>query len=247
MMPQHEIDEIAAHSVGLPAEELVAWAAGRFAPRLAFASSLGAEDQVLTDMIARLAPSMAIFTIDTGRLPQETYDLLDATRARYGLAIEVLFPRAEDVEPLVSRQGPNSFRRGVGRRKACCNARKVKPLRRRLAGLDAWVTGLRREQAVTRSDLRAVEWDQAHGLVKINPLADWAQQQVWDYIAARRVPYNALHDRGYPSIGCAPCTRAVEPGPDVRAGRWWWELPEHKECGLHGVDGAPVRAGGTEA
>lgn len=241
-MLQHELDEIATLTAGLPAEGLLAWAAARFGPRLAFASSLGAEDQVLTDMIARLAPSMAIFTIDTGRLPQETHDLLEATRARYGLAIEVLLPQAQDVEELVNCQGTNSFRCGVQQRKACCHARKVKPLCRRLAGLDAWVTGLRREQAVTRSDLRSVEWDEAHGLVKINPLADWTQQQVWDYIAARGVPYNALHDRGYPSIGCAPCTRAVEPGQDVRAGRWWWEQPEHKECGLHVVDGALVRA-----
>jgi phosphoadenosine phosphosulfate reductase len=233
MSEQMNIEKLAGETANLAPEDLLAWAAERFAGRVTLASSLGAEDQVLTDMIARATPSIAIFTIDTGRLPPETYDLLEATRARYGLKIEVFFPAAQDVEPLVSERGPNFFRRSVEDRRLCCQVRKVRPLERRLAGLAAWITGLRREQAVTRARLERIEWDESHGLVKINPLADWTETQVWDYIRQHEVPYNALHDQGYPSIGCAPCTRAVAPGEDVRAGRWWWETPEHKECGLH--------------
>lgn len=240
-MSRDMVGEFIAATAGLSAEAILAWAAKQFGPRIAFASSLGAEDQVLTDMIARASLPIAVFTIDTGRLPRETYDVLEATRRRCGLEIEALFPAAADVEPLVSRHGPDFFRRSVEDRKLCCHVRKVLPLRRRLAGLDAWITGLRREQAATRTDLARIEWDAANGLVKINPLADWTRQQVWDYLHAHDVPYNALHDRGYPSIGCAPCTRAVAPDEDIRAGRWWWERPEQKECGLHVVDGKLMR------
>lgn len=240
-MHEGQFDEIVSLTAGLQGESLLSWAAQRFGGRVAFASSLGAEDQVLTDLIARVAPSIPIFTIDTGRLPPETYDLLEDTRARYGLTIEVLFPDPADVEPMVRERGPNLFRRSVEDRRLCCHARKVKPLQRRLAGLEAWVTGLRRQQAITRSELRAVEWDEVHSLVKLNPLADWTQDQVWDYIRAANVPYSRLHDQGYPSIGCAPCTRAVAPGEDIRAGRWWWEQPQHKECGLHVAGGKLVR------
>lgn len=241
-MSRDMVGEFIAATAGLSAEAILAWAAKQFGPRIAFASSLGAEDQVLTDMIARASLPIAIFTIDTGRLPQETHDVLEATRRRCGLEIEALFPAAADIEPLVRQYGPDFFRRGVEDRKLCCHVRKVLPLRRRLAGLDAWITGLRREQALTRADVAPVQLDAANGLVKINPLADWTQQQVWDYLHAHDVPYNALHDRGYPSIGCAPCTRAVAPGEDIRAGRWWWERPEQKECGLHVVDGKLMRA-----
>lgn len=241
-MNKERFDEIVPLTTSLSAESLLSWAVGLFGSRVAFASSLGAEDQVLTDLISRVAPSMPVFTIDTGRLPQETYDLLEETRTRYGLSIEVLFPDPADVEPMVRERGPNLFHRSIENRRLCCHVRKVKPLERRLSGLEAWVTGLRRQQAVTRSDLQAVEWDEAHQLIKLNPLVDWTEERVWDYIRARNVPYNRLHDRGYPSIGCAPCTRAVAPGEDVRAGRWWWEQPEHKECGLHVVDGRLVRA-----
>jgi phosphoadenosine phosphosulfate reductase len=234
MSDKIDIAKLVTETANFAPEALLAWVAERFAGRVALASSLGAEDQVLTDMVAREGWAIPVFTLDTGRLPPETYDLLEATRTRYGLAIEVLFPNAADVEPLVSERGPNFFRRSVEDRRQCCQVRKVRPLQRRLAGLGAWITGLRREQAVTRARLERVEWDESYGLVKINPLADWTETQVWDYLRAHEVPYNALHDCGYPSIGCAPCTRAVKPGADVRAGRWWWETPEHKECGLHG-------------
>jgi len=235
-----DIAAMLAQTAKLSAEQMLTWAAERFGQRVAFASSLGAEDQVLTDMLARVGAKLAIFTLDTGRLPQETYDVLAATRERYGLKIEVLFPQAAQVEQLMTSRGPNSFRESVEERKLCCHIRKVLPLRRRLAGLDAWITGLRREQAATRTLLARVEWDTANGLLKINPLADWSAEEVWTYIRGNDVPYNALHDRGYPSIGCAPCTRAVAAGEDIRAGRWWWESPVHKECGLHVADGKLV-------
>lgn len=218
------------------AKQILAWALDRFHPRLALASSFGAEDVVLIDLLAELDSRARVFTLDTGRLPAETYALIDRIRERYGLAIEVYVPRAEILEPLVRERGVNLFYRSVEDRKRCCEARKVEPLGRALAGLDAWITGLRREQSVTRTEVRKVEVDPGHGgILKINPLADWTWDQVWAYIRARGAPYNVLHDRGYPSIGCAPCTRAVAPGEDLRSGRWWWERPETKECGLHPV------------
>jgi phosphoadenosine phosphosulfate reductase len=217
----------------LRAAELVEYIAGRFGPRVALASSLSAEDQVLTHMLVQRVDEPRVFTLDTGRLPQETYDVLEETRRRYDLDIEVLYPDREALEELVGREGPNCFRRSVQMRKRCCHVRKVVPLKRKLATLDAWITGLRREQATTRTDVHRVEWDAGNGLVKVNPLANWSTDAVWAYIHEHNVPYNALHDAGYPSIGCAPCTRAVGPEEDIRAGRWWWEAPEHKECGLH--------------
>jgi len=232
-MNENAADSIAAEAAGLGAEALLELATRHFGKRAAFASSLGAEDQVITDMIARASLPIAIFTLDTGRLPQETYDVLESTRRHYGLEIEVLFPSPGDIEPEVTRRGPNFFRDSIDGRKLCCHIRKVLPLRRRLTGLEAWITGLRRGQAITRGELRSVQWDEANGLVKISPLANWSDEQVWDYIRRRGVPYNKLHDAGYPSIGCACCTRAVAPGQDIRSGRWWWEQPEHKECGLH--------------
>ena len=172
-------------------------------------------------------------TLDTGRLPQETYNIMDATRERYGAAIDVFFPQAEAVQAMVAEHGLNLFYQSVDFRKLCCGVRKMEPLRRALSGLDAWITGLRRDQSVTRTDVHKVEWDTGNNLIKINPLVDWTHDDVWAYIRANNVPYNALHDRGYPSIGCAPCTRAIQPGEPERAGRWWWEHPETKECGLH--------------
>jgi phosphoadenosine phosphosulfate reductase len=225
--------DVAAATAGLDAEGLLAHVAKRFAGRIALASSFGAEDQVVTDLLLKVAPEVPIFTLDTGRLPQETYDVIEATREKYGVAIEMLCPDATALEEMVRRHGPNLVRETVELRRLCCRVRKVEPLRRRLAELDAWICGLRREQAATRTEVQRVEWDEANGLIKINPLADWSTDQVWDYIRARGVPYNRLHDAGYPSIGCAPCTRAVASGEDIRAGRWWWESPEHKECGLH--------------
>ena len=225
----------------LEVADLLKLAQETFGRKIAFASSMGLEDQALTDLLSKHAPGIAIFTIDTGRLPQETYSLIEQTRERYGLRLEVLFPQRQEVEEMVALHGPNLFHRSVESRKLCCRVRKVDVLRRRLIGLDAWLSGLRREQSVMRNQLQKVQWDAGNGLAKINPLADWTTQQIWDYIRANNVPYNALHDQGYSSIGCAPCTRAISPGEDIRAGRWWWESPEHKECGLHVVDGRLTR------
>ena len=199
----------------------------------AFANSFGAEDMVLTDLICRHAPAIEIFTLDTGRLPAETYTLMQATLARYGARIKPYFPRHEAVEAYVGEHGPNAFYESVDLRKRCCHIRKVEPLQRALAGKKAWITGLRREQAPTRTELGLAEWDAGNGLHKFNPLIDWTHKEVWDYIHHFEVPYNKLHDQHYPSIGCAPCTRAIAVGEDIRAGRWWWENPESKECGLH--------------
>ncbi len=206
--------------------------AGRYTP-VAFANSLGAEDMVLTDLIVKAGLPIEIFSLDTGRLPPETYELMAAVNAKFGLKLKVYFPRPEDVESYVRNHGINAFRESVTLRKACCHARKVEPLKRALAGKRAWITGLRAEQAATRNSLPFQEYDEGNGLEKFNPLADWSEKEVWTYIKQNAVPYNALHDQFYPSIGCAPCTRAISPGEDIRAGRWWWESPESKECGLH--------------
>ena len=200
---------------------------------VAFATSLGAEDQVITDLLHREKLWVPIFTLDTGRLPEQTYEVLDATIRRYGIHVEVLFPQTQAVEKMVSLHGPNLFYESIEKRRECCRIRKVEPLSRKLSTLKAWICGLRREQSVTRQGLDLVEWDESFGLFKLNPLADVSEAWVWEHIRSNDVPYNRLHDRGYPSIGCEPCTRAVQPGDDIRSGRWWWESPEHKECGLH--------------
>jgi phosphoadenosine phosphosulfate reductase len=197
------------------------------------ASSFGAEDMVLVDVIASKALPIGIFMLDTGRLHEQTLALVDRVRDRYLLPVEVYSPDAARLEAFVGTHGVNAFYRSVELRESCCAIRKTEPLARALAGRKAWITGLRREQSVTRSDVPYEEYDRAHGLMKFNPLAAWSEEEVWTYLRARTVPYNPLHDQGFRSIGCAPCTRAVEPGEDVRAGRWWWENPEHKECGLH--------------
>lgn len=201
--------------------------------KIALSSSLGIEDQVLTDMVVRLNPATRIFTLDTGRLFPETYRLIDRTNHRYGISVEVFFPDFASVQEMVNSAGVNLFYDSVEKRKRCCQVRKIEPLRRAFRGLEVWICGLRREQSVTRQDMRVVEWDAGSGLIKLNPLIDWTEEQVWDYIGQHDVPYNKLHDEGFPSIGCEPCTRAVRPGEDIRAGRWWWESPDHKECGLH--------------
>ena len=216
------------------AREVLSWAVGYFGgSRVAFASSLGAEDQVLTHMSSQVSPRIPVFTLDTGRLPQETYDVIEETARKYGLRYELFFPQTAAVEEMEREAGPNLFYRSVEDRKRCCRVRKIEPLKRRLSQLDAWICGLRRSQSSTRAAVEKIEWDEANGLVKINPLADWSEQQTWEYIRTHDIPYNKLHDRGYPSIGCAPCTRAVKPGEDIRAGRWWWESSSRKECGLH--------------
>ena len=216
------------------AQEIVAWALKQFGDRVALASSFGAEDVVLIDMMVKADPTARIFTLDTGRLNQETYDVMDKIRETYHVSIEIMFPNTEAVEQMVREKGLNLFYHAIDNRKQCCGVRKVEPLNRALKGLDAWITGLRRDQVVTRGTTKKVDLDVDHGgIVKINPLADWTWDQVWDYVKQQQVPYNVLHDQGYPSIGCAPCTRAVRPGEDFRAGRWWWERPDQKECGLH--------------
>lgn len=202
-------------------------------PPAALASSLGAEDMVLTDLIAKHALPIAIFTLDTGRLPGETYALIDRVREHYGLPIDVHYPDARALEAYVRVHGVNGFYRSRELRERCCAIRKAAPLARALATRSAWITGQRRAQSVTRRDLAVEEFDVEHNLPKFNPLADWSDAEVWDYVRAHDVPTNPLHARGYPSIGCAPCTRAIEPGEDIRAGRWWWEHPEHRECGLN--------------
>jgi phosphoadenosine phosphosulfate reductase len=201
----------------------------------ALASSFSAEDMVLLDLIARHDLDIEVFTLDTGRLPEETHRVIAEARCRYGRPIRVLFPDTAAVEAYVAASGPNGFYDSVASRQRCCAIRKVEPLGRALAGKRAWITGQRREQSAIRRDLAVSEWDSERGLAKFNPLAEWTSAEVWAYVRAHDVPYNALHDRGYPSIGCAPCTRAVAPGQDPRAGRWWWEHADTKECGLHTV------------
>jgi len=211
---------------------LLAAAVRDFSP-VTFANSLGAEDMVLTDLIAKYQPDIEMFSLDTGRLPQETYDLMQALRVRYSVPLKIYFPDARSVEAYVEKNGVNGFYDSVENRKACCYIRKVEPLKRALAGKKAWITGMRRDQAVTRGSLELSAFDAEQGLQKFNPLLDWTNAEVWEYIKQHDVPYNKLHDRFYPSIGCAPCTRSVTPGEDIRSGRWWWENPENKECGLH--------------
>ena len=210
-------------------------------PDAVLANSFGAEDMVLTDLIARLGLPLGIFSLDTGRLPDATYTLMQQVKERYpAQPVTVYFPQTEATEAYVNLHGINGFYQSVELRKACCHIRKIEPLKRALAGKSAWLTGLRREQSPTRQDLGDREFDADHGLMKFNPLIDWSEKDVWDYIHQHEVPYNALHDQHYPSIGCAPCTRAISLGEDVRAGRWWWENPETKECGLH-VKASPLK------
>ena len=202
-------------------------------PRTVFANSLGAEDMVLNDILAKHFPQIGIFTLDTGRLPVETYELMQKVEERYQIQLRYYYPDAAEIENFTRNNGINAFYNGVELRKECCRIRKVEPLKRALANQDAWITGQRRSQSVTRESLAALEYDETFGLYKSNPLADWEERDIWDYIRANDVPYNSLHDKFYPSIGCAPCTRAITPGEDIRSGRWWWENPENKECGLH--------------
>ncbi len=216
------------------AREILAWGLDTFGDRLVVASSFGAEDVVLIDIAASIRADVRVFTLDTGRLHQQTYDVMDAIMGRYDLQLEVMSPDTVTLQELIRAKGPNSFYASVDDRRECCNVRKLQPLRRALNTADAWVTGLRRDQAVTRTETPFIEVDDANGgILKLNPLARWSNDDVWAHIHENVVPYNRLHDQGFPSIGCAPCTRPVKPEEDIRAGRWWWEQPEHKECGLH--------------
>jgi phosphoadenosine phosphosulfate reductase len=201
--------------------------------KIAFASSLGAEDQVITHLIAEINPQLKIFTLDTGRLFPETYSLIERSKEQYNINIAIYFPKAENVQQMVNTKGVNLFYDSIENRKECCHVRKIEPLTRAFKGLDAWICGLRREQAVTRTEIMPVEWDEQNKLIKINPLYNWTNEMVWDFIRKNHIPYNKLHDQGFASIGCQPCTRAIKQGEDIRSGRWWWENPEQKECGLH--------------
>jgi len=231
------LQERIAHTISLLRE-----AEGSHSPAV-FTTSLGVEDMALADLIVKHAPKIAIATLDTGRLPAQTYELLAQAERHFKRRIEVFFPQAQAVEQYVRYNGINGFFESVTQRKGCCEVRKVEPLGRALAGKRAWITGMRRDQAATRAALAEQAWDQDHGLTKFNPLIAWSLDEVWAYVREQGLPYNALHDQGYPSIGCAPCTRAVAPGEDVRAGRWWWESADQKECGLHVSPAGLKRAG----
>jgi phosphoadenosine phosphosulfate reductase len=230
-----QLEKLADEFESKSAQQILKWAIDAFGTKIALASSFGAEDVVIIDMMAKTDKSRAkVFTLETGRLNQETYDAMDAIRVRYGIPIDAYFPDQKEVEEMIRSKGMNLFYESVENRKLCCEIRKVHPLNRALATLDGWITGLRRDQVATRSTTKKIELDAAHGgIIKLNPIADWSSDMVWDYIHKNNVPYNKLHDNGFPSIGCEPCTRAVMPGDDPRAGRWWWENAAAKECGLH--------------
>ncbi len=230
------LDKIASLNqqlAGADAIGLLSFFLTEYKGKIALSSSLGLEDQALTEMVCAIDKNTKIFTLDTGRLFPETYDLIHRTNQKYGIKMQVFFPDAQQVEEMVNTQGINLFYDSVEARKTCCRIRKLEPLKRAFAGLEVWICGLRREQSVTRSEMKPIEWDEANGLIKLNPLIDWTEEQVRTYISEHKIPYNPLHDKDYPSIGCLPCTRAILPGEDVRAGRWWWESPDTKECGLH--------------
>ena len=233
MVKEEFADRLNGQFEGQTPEALLTFLLDRFGDRVALASSLGLEDQVLTDMLLRIDRKARIFTIDTGRLFPETYALIDKTCMEYNVRMEVYFPDHEQVERYVRECGINAFYESVERRKACCRVRKIEPLMRALSTLDVWICGLRNRQSVTRTGVKLVEWDSLNNLIKVNPLVHWSEQDVWDYIDRNAVPYNKLHRNNYPSIGCQPCTRPVAPGGEIRSGRWWWEDPAHKECGLH--------------
>ena len=227
------IDELNVRFKNAAPQELLSWVLTEYKGEIALSSSFSIEDQVLTDMICKIDPSTRVFTLDTGRLFPETYTLIEKTKQKYNIDIEIFFPNYTDVENMVNRHGINLFYKSVECRKLCCNVRKIEPLKRAFTGLKVWICGLRQEQSITRYGLKPIEWDGNNNLIKISPLAIWTEQDVWEYIRQNNVPYNELHDHGFPSIGCQPCTRAIKAGEDIRAGRWWWETPENKECGLH--------------
>lgn len=230
---QPKINGFLEKTKGFTAEQIIMFAYQEFGLRVNFASSLGEEDQVITDLIAKHAPQIEVFTLDTGRLFQPTYDLIAKTQKRYPITFKIYYPDTRAVEEMVQKRGMNLFYESVENRKMCCGIRKVEPLQRALKNVDAWMTGLRRGQSVTRHQVQAFEWDEANGKIKINPLVSWTLDDVHKYIKENDLDVNPLHAQGFISIGCEPCTRAVKPGEDIRSGRWWWETPEQKECGLH--------------
>jgi len=228
-----KLSQLQNQSKNYSAEQIIQLAFDEFGPRVNFASSLGEEDQVITDMISRVAPAIEVFTLDTGRLFVETYELMAKTKKRYPMPFKVYYPKTQDVENMVAAKGINLFYESVENRKLCCGVRKVEPIGRALKNVDAWICGLRREQSVTRTGVETFEWDEANQKIKINPLVSWSLDQVRKYIREHNVDVSPLHAKGFVSIGCSPCTRAIKEGENIRAGRWWWENPEQKECGLH--------------
>ena len=243
LLDDAEAGELAVEFDDRPPEDLLAWGFERFGSRIALCTSFQAEGMVLLDMAWRIDPKVRVFTIDTGRLHQETYDLIDAVRKRYDMAIEVHAPDARELGVMTEKHGVNLFYNAVPLRLLCCQVRKVRPLQRVLDGLDAWITGLRRETWASRADIRKLELDHDHGgIAKLSPLADWTHEEVWEYLRGNDVPCHALYEQGYTSIGCAPCTRRTAAGEDPRAGRWWWETNAPKECGMH----CTIETGGFE-
>jgi phosphoadenosine phosphosulfate reductase len=244
LLDELEAGELSVAFEGEEPETVLEWAIERFSPRIGVSTAFQIDGVAIIDMAYRIDPEIRIFSVDTGRLPAQTHELIAQLRERYpGLNLEVLAPEQEHVQRMVERKGLDLFRESVENRLLCCNVRKVRPLTRHLGTLDAWITGLRRDQWATRTNIRKVEIDHDHGaIVKLNPLAEWTKDEVWDYVRGNEVPYHPLYDRGYTSIGCAPCTRAIRPGEADRAGRWWWESNAPKECGIH----CSIETGGFE-
>ncbi len=238
-----QINQLNEKAKEMTAEQIIRLSHKEFGQRLVFASSLSEEDQVITDLISKVSVEIEIFTLDTGRLFQETYELLEKTQKKYTAPFEVYYPDNEAVEDMVRNYGINLFYESVANRKLCCGIRKVEPLKRALKNSDAWICGLRQSQSITRKDLQIFEWDEANQKIKVNPIVDWSLDQVRDYIKTNNVDVSPLHERGFISIGCASCTRPVAEGEDIRAGRWWWESPEQKECGLHNNPNRPQEKG----
>jgi phosphoadenosine phosphosulfate reductase len=244
LIDELEAGELSVEFEGEEPQELLAWALERFSPRIGLSTAFQVDGVALLDMAYELDEEIHVFSVDTGRLPAESHELIEQLRARYPrMRLELLSPEARQLQRMVGRHGPNLFYESVDKRLLCCNVRKVQPLTRHLAGLDAWITGLRRDQWASRTDIRKIEIDHDHGaIVKVNPLAEWTEEEVWDYVREREVPTHPLYERGFTSIGCAPCTRAIQPGEASRAGRWWWETNAPKECGIH----CAVETGGLE-
>ena len=232
-MMQKLADELNEKLQDKSAEEVIRYFLDKYPNKVTLGSSLGAEDQVLLDIMSKCCNNFSVFTLDTGRLFPETYDLIDVTNKKYGMAIKVFFPDSKQVEEMINSKGINLFYDSIENRKLCCHIRKIEPLKKALPGNEVWVTGLRKDQSLYRFYTKLVEWDSNHNIIKVNPLLNWTEKDVWVYIKQHDVPYNPLHDKGYPSIGCQPCTRAIKSGEDFRAGRWWWEASENNECGLH--------------
>jgi len=218
---------------GKSTEEVITYFLSNYPGKVTLGSSLGAEDQVLLDIMSKCCTDFSVFTLDTGRLFPETYDLIDRTNKKYSMAIKLFFPDSGQVEEMINSKGINLFYDSIENRKLCCHVRKIEPLKKALPGNDIWVTGLRKDQSVNRFYTNLIEWSETYKIIKVNPLLTWTENDVWTYIHRYDVPYNPLHDKGFPSIGCQPCTRAVKAGEDFRAGRWWWEAPDQNECGLH--------------